>query len=154
MKEIIGYKLIKPEYLSSAISITGFIPGDDRLESFNNYFKKLNIEGNFIKSLKEAGVLELWFQPIYKAEKIEMKVLYEGGELNVVIEKKEIITVVGEGDFNLTTIKNSIAPHNKLSLNSFSVTVHPWKIDVGCKKGILVSDVEKVIAAHDKLFNL
>ena len=67
-KEIIGYKLIKPEYANAAIEITGFY-GDQ--ESFIEYMRKeANVKnGSFVKNLKEAGVLDLWFEPVYQQEK-------------------------------------------------------------------------------------
>ena len=67
-KEIIGYKLIKPEYANAAIEITGFC-GDQ--ESFIEYMRKeANVKnGSFVKNLKEAGVLDLWFEPVYQQEK-------------------------------------------------------------------------------------
>lgn len=70
-KKIIGYKLIKPEYVNAVISITGISVYDNPVEFINNYFNSLfTIEGNFIKSLKQAGVLDLWFEPIYEKEVI------------------------------------------------------------------------------------
>jgi hypothetical protein len=70
-KKIIGYKLIKPEYVNAVISITGIYGYDNPVEFINNYFNSpFTIEGNFIKSLKQAGVLDLWFEPIYEKEVI------------------------------------------------------------------------------------
>jgi len=62
-KEIIGYKLIKPEYEEVAIKITGYVTGG---KSFINY--KLQPEGLFVEALQKAGVLDLWFEPIYEEE--------------------------------------------------------------------------------------
>jgi hypothetical protein len=70
-KKIIGYKLIKPEYVNAVISITGISVYDNPVEFINNYFNSaFTIEGNFIKNLKQARVLDLWFEPIYKEEVI------------------------------------------------------------------------------------
>jgi hypothetical protein len=60
-KEIIGYKLIKPEYKKAYLRIAGIAetgcstPGCD--------FAK---DGIVHHNVKEAGVLDLWFQPVYK----------------------------------------------------------------------------------------
>ena len=59
-KEIIGYKLIKPEYREAANSILdgfGYFLDDEELG-----------HDKPIKIMEEAGVLALWFKPIYKEE--------------------------------------------------------------------------------------
>jgi len=64
-KELIGYKLVKPEYEEVV-----FIIGDkNRSSNTHTYFDNntLSINANMsIKLLKEAGVLDLWFEPVYK----------------------------------------------------------------------------------------
>ncbi len=64
-KEIIGYKLIKPEYLEAAFSIA-------KLQNkTKENLKKLmgdSINRMTIDFFKEAGVLDLWFEPIYKKQ--------------------------------------------------------------------------------------
>ena len=68
MKEIIGWKLTKPEYRNAVRKITG-------MDSFN--FTELEIDKEYAvrntpnetfcyKELKKAGVLDLWFEPVYK----------------------------------------------------------------------------------------
>lgn len=63
VREIIGYEIIKPEYAEAAakivserISSTELL---DILAESNNYYAQ---------RLHEAGVLDLWFKPIYKEE--------------------------------------------------------------------------------------
>lgn len=59
-KEILGYKLIKPEYEKATIKLLGW-----------NFTTKLLInisEKGDIHRLKEAGVLDLWFEKVYKEE--------------------------------------------------------------------------------------
>lgn len=56
-KEIIGYKLVKPEYEKATIKLLGW-----------NFTTKLLInisEKGDIHRLKEAEVLDLWFEPVY-----------------------------------------------------------------------------------------
>ena len=71
-KEIIGYKLIKPEYEQVAVKIVQI-----KSKSINNTaktFKELDhVEDLDFQSrsysaeiLKESGVLDLWFEPVYK----------------------------------------------------------------------------------------
>lgn len=63
-KKIIGYKLIKPKYANAAKEIMDIETIGDVYEYINNY--KFNINGEFIRRLKDAGVLDLWFEPIYE----------------------------------------------------------------------------------------
>jgi hypothetical protein len=71
-KEIIGYKLIKPEYKEAAIKLGG--------ETLcYNFDIKFNPDATAVKKWKEAGVLDLWFTPVFKEEKtLPMINGYEG----------------------------------------------------------------------------
>ena len=67
-KEIIGYKLIKPEYEQAALTLA-------KMGSNQSWLRNLESQGwifsvNSINSdtFKEAGVLDLWFEPVYKVE--------------------------------------------------------------------------------------
>ena len=61
--KIIGYKLVKHEYHSLAEQIMqgkfGLVVDDCDV-----FYK------TFIKKLKEAGVLDLWFEPVYESPQI------------------------------------------------------------------------------------
>lgn len=63
-KEIIRYKLIKPEYEKAALNIA---IKDDCGWSENAAYN-FTKDSNAHKRLKEAGVLDLWFEPVYKEE--------------------------------------------------------------------------------------
>jgi len=62
-KEIIGYKLIKPEYSTAALKIMDVRWGEPK---YTVLVKSL------IKKLKDAGVLDLWFEPIYKEKEFKV----------------------------------------------------------------------------------
>lgn len=66
MNEILGYKLIKSEYKEAAISICGYHTGNGT-ESFSEFMLTARY-GNFAKELERAGVLDLWFEPVYKQQ--------------------------------------------------------------------------------------
>jgi hypothetical protein len=80
-KEIIGYKLVKPKYTTATRRI---INCDPKYDHFG--INTLNGEGD-IKLLKQAGVLDLWFEPVYKEDKTLPKINgYEGKlETNFVV---------------------------------------------------------------------
>jgi hypothetical protein len=79
-KKIIGYKLIKPEYETAAVKITGFMgssPG-----RFSNFMLTAGKQG-FANDLEKAGVLDLWFEPIYEEKYVPKKgdyITFTGGE--------------------------------------------------------------------------
>jgi hypothetical protein len=63
MKEIIGYKLVKPEYKEAILQIM-------KARNWSNFPMLDSYESSgSIKTLKEAGVLDLWFEPVYAEEK-------------------------------------------------------------------------------------
>lgn len=64
-KKIIGYKLIKPEYEEATLKIVGspFLKLDSNNKGFDLY-----IEGCYVKKVKDAGVLDLWFREVYEKE--------------------------------------------------------------------------------------
>lgn len=64
-KEIIGYKLIKKKYADAALKIEGsrFIGTDIKQDQI-----LLAKYTESVKRLKEAGVLDLWFEPVYEEE--------------------------------------------------------------------------------------
>lgn len=74
-KEIIGYKLIKPEYNEAALKIVKIIAWNIREE--------LDLcKGSIAEDyLEEAGVLDLWFEPVYKDSTPEVTIKGHKSEL-------------------------------------------------------------------------
>jgi len=66
-KKIIGYKLIKPEYRKAAENIVALGVNWKVGKSFIEVMEN-NPDDYYTKKLKEAGVLELWFEKIYEEE--------------------------------------------------------------------------------------
>jgi hypothetical protein len=62
-KEIIGYKLKKKEYNSAVNAIVGF-----QYDSLDKN-KTDHCGESLTKELREAGVLDLWFEPVYREDK-------------------------------------------------------------------------------------
>ena len=63
-REIIGYKLKEDykQYEEAAKKIAGYMDGGTI--EFKDYLKQ--VDSRFISSLKKAGVLDLWFEPVFK----------------------------------------------------------------------------------------
>jgi hypothetical protein len=66
-KQIIGYKLIKPEYKEAAENIVALGVNWKVGKSFIEVMEN-NPDDYYTKKLKEAGVLELWFEKVYGEE--------------------------------------------------------------------------------------
>lgn len=67
-KEVIGYKLVKQEYKEVAMKITNCsdeIVWDNNLKSYGYLFSQGSVHSD---KLKEAGVLDLWFEPVYASQ--------------------------------------------------------------------------------------
>ena len=91
-KKIIGYKLIKPEYRVAYESITN----TTNLSSLENSLGKFNWVDKAVEDLKNAGVLDIWFEPLYEEE----------------------IQTINMGSFNLT-VKNKRVFHKSEDITSF-----------------------------------
>lgn len=65
-KKLIGYKLIKPEYkeASDALLNDACVKWD-KAANFRGYYH-LILNSETISNLKIAGVLDLWFEPVYE----------------------------------------------------------------------------------------
>lgn len=80
-KEVIGYKFIKPEYKKAVECICGIT----NFKSFEDYklsspLEILNSWERRISLLKEAGVLEQWFEPVYKSK------IFQVGDFQITVE--------------------------------------------------------------------
>lgn len=64
MEKIICYNLIKPEYEKAVKEICTLQPSNI-IYNLQHGFRKIFHE-DYVKLLKEAGVLDLWFLPIYE----------------------------------------------------------------------------------------
>lgn len=114
-KKIIGYKLVKKEYEEAAVKIA--YSKEAEVSSFTIHSQGYNFmkDSACAKELKKAGVLDLWFEPVYEdAIKIagyEAKIGYEIVQFGTcqVFAKPELVTI-----HNLLTKKGITA---KLTIN-------------------------------------
>lgn len=76
-KILIGYRLVKKEYEKAAARIVH----NNRYDSFESHIPyTIGEDSNAVRILKEAEVLDLWFEPIYEEDKPELPKIngYEG----------------------------------------------------------------------------
>lgn len=85
-KNIVGYRIIKPDYIGLITALT----------SSYHYDKEVIIDDVFISVLKTAGVLDIWFEPVYEKESLVESIFpnidkrpYVMPSGNVVGEKKK-----------------------------------------------------------------
>ena len=64
-KEIIGYKLIKPEYEKAARGIA--------VGCFCKFTEIFSEDVKPIRLWKEAGILDIWFEPVYKSKEVVIR---------------------------------------------------------------------------------
>ena len=100
-KEIISYKLIKPEYEQFAYEIAndGLVVEFNKNELYNLSLARHTLS---IPLLKEAGVLDIWFEPVYKKEE----------------PKEQIVRMGGINGFDLT-IKDNRILHNLSDITAY-----------------------------------
>ena len=66
-KKIIGYKLTKPEYRDAVAKIIES-QNDFNNEIFDTLILNTSLNSYSIDLLKKAGVLDIWFEPVYKQQ--------------------------------------------------------------------------------------
>ena len=105
-KKIIGYKL-KPEFknMRKAIEvITGFSNSDNDEEYFNRWLRTLSKPSGFLDRLSEAGVLDVWFEPIYKEE-------FKVGDIVVITKRHDGNSLIEGYLVKIVEIDNSKVPY-------------------------------------------
>lgn len=109
MKEIIGYKVKDKKYLPFANKLHDYSAN----QPFN-FIYKIHTSEFSIKNFKAAGVLDIWFEPVYKEEKTLPKINgYDG-----VLEKSYV--VYGCAKFNIKYIEelHGLINRNKVLLGN------------------------------------
>lgn len=163
--EIIGYKLIKPEYKDAVFTICK-LSNTSWLGFEHNNFRKDNVGctgyEKYVKNLKEAGVLDLWFEPIYKPEVKVFKMQCDGGTFELEVSSKGIYYKLEDSWLYIEDVA-SLLPSKYIAkmryINSKSVSSQLYdiktntntKIDVGCKKNTLISEWEQVYNYYKSL---
>lgn len=135
-KEIIGYKFTKPEYKEAVEKILKV----EKLRFCGEYHFMVN--SDYHKILKEAGVIDIWFEAVYKKEDKFHTINHGNGDSFQVKIVKDGFELEGffVGRDNILHIVNKCNPSAGL----------PWNcrydsVTIGCKKNIPISELEKLI---------
>ncbi len=121
-KKIISYKIKNKDYINAALSISQ-IPIGNTIEELCKYIK---IGGAYRTNIEKAGVLDLWFEPIYEDEKIMI------GDYEVIIQSKDVCKIEGNAyrRDELIALKALFAFH-KNQIKSLNVGCNgQYKIDL------------------------
>jgi len=138
---IIGYKLIKEEYREAAIKIA--------LRKEKDFIKDSSIhftQGSRSRErLEEAGVLNLWFKPVYE-EKNE-RTITDSQDRKAKIINRELH--VADGKLTLADLKSVSERYYGLDLGGkhWSVELVSATFDIGCWSGVTLEDINKAIEA-------
>jgi hypothetical protein len=156
-KTIIGYKLIKPEYEEAAVRLIAPHTEYKHAIKFSDFpGPKLN-DRTFTSTamaanhLRNAGVLDLWFEPVYGPK--EVKLMLKGSNKNVEITIKEKGWFHVDGKKIQLAVLENVIEHMRI-LSSYNDWEVVPRIDVGCVHGLTVNSLNYIVAEHNKLFKL
>lgn len=156
----IGWKLVKPEYNNIALSIAGLSHWGGN-PTFHCACASIAEE-----RLIKAGVLELWFEPIYEAEKPQNVTLTIGSQGDLITVKRGSKSVSWNGNEDYTNIDTVDELHSLFTGKQTAATnklKHPIDIfipedlrviRIGCSAECHMfspNDLKKVISAWDEL---
>jgi hypothetical protein len=131
MKEIIGYKVKDKKYLPFANKLHDYSAN----QPFN-FIYKIHTSEFSIKNFKAAGVLDIWFEPVYEEDKTLPKINgYDG-----VLEKSYV--VYGCAKFNIKYIEelHGLINRNKVLLGNKDIA--SIKLDSGVE--ITIEQIKEI----------
>lgn len=148
-QKLLGYKLKYPEYKSAAIEIAEEGCYWRKNESFD-----LGIQEDIsIPKLQKAGVLKLWFTPVYEEvpKNKQFQLNCTGGTFSLTVLKEGFLYVPDNKILSVPFLKNIISPtEEKMQGYDFkSIVSH---LDMGCKKAVPVEDIQECIDYWEKNF--
>lgn len=157
-KKIIGYKLVKKEYLEAVKVMVSdswtWNYAEENILKSGWHFAAPDREGEGIASIfRKAGVLDLWFEPVYEIEYKEVKV-------SVGSPAKEIL-VTSKGQISVKDVNYSFSMDELIMLkNKFRIVANVALLDVfvknlwvGCSAGTSITeqDIDLIIETYNEL---
>jgi hypothetical protein len=140
MKEIIGYNLKNDKYKEAArkLLVTHTVLGRDL-----RYQYDITHPDN-IYALKQAGVLDLWFEPVYKEEKTLPKLNGYEGKLEKTMQLEGDLIVYGCAKFSTYWIEELYKAFEKIELFSKNNTrkLKSIKLDSGVE--ITIEQIKQI----------
>jgi hypothetical protein len=161
--KLIGYKLSGIASWNQICSLLSYaMPHKDKKHDL--FFDKYSINSPLFKRVEALGILDLWFTPVYSVKEEEPKLIRhkmhaDNGDFELEISSNGIcyrpdsawLSPSNIGDivhlYSGRAISFSREP-NKDSFMTGRYETVITKMDVGCKKGTLVSDWQKVLELY------
>lgn len=147
-KKIIGY-LVKKEYAVHAKTLIEKVKGliFDTMQNGVGASCNFTLNSSQYSFFKEAGVLDIWFTPVFEPEKPKEKVITLSNNKSVKIKKEGLYT---EGRLilikyieDLFNVDQGFGGTNwKVQYNNF---------DIGCYKNLNRKDLENILEAYKSL---
>ena len=144
-KQIVGYKLIKPEYEGALKNIQP--QWNKKIHEEKGY--NVAINSGVYYDFKKAGVLDLWFEPVYEEEKQIIKMHSSNkGEFEIEIIEGKAYYRPENKELPKEWIKRIINSYDDV-LISYAASYNPYEITiksikVGCMEGTRREDWLKV----------
>jgi len=144
-KQIVGYKLIKPEYEGALKNIEPYW----NKELFEKHGYNLAIGSGIYYKFKKAGVLDIWFEPVYEEKKQIIKMYSSNkGEFEIEIIEGKAYYRPDNRELPKEWVKRIINSYDDV-LTSYFALYNPYEIKiasikVGCMEGTRKEDWEKV----------
>jgi hypothetical protein len=130
-KEIIGYRLAKPEYEAAAAGICGYGRKMAKVTDplYSQYDLNFLLDSDDRRSIEKAGVLNLWFEPVYKEKAPTIKI----GDYTGIVDKTVEWFIIEGVSYSKSFIEGLIEALSKKHMHS---------INVGCNGQIKLTKKE------------
>lgn len=150
MKKIIGYKLKEDcrQYVKATCTIEGYISFGEDIRNCKPILLDYTDRKTAFEKLKKAGVLDLWFEPVYEQQVETITLRCEGGTFEVEVSSKGIYYRPEDRYLDVERIKQVVNIF-EINVNGYKFT--PSHVDSGCKKAVPVEDWKKVLEAYSRL---
>ena len=156
-KKLIGYNLKKDctQFEQASFAIINVRSTEGNTKFVNENGVDFTEDSLYHDWLKEANVLDLWFEPVYESIKKDVQVPVKASKQLVFIISKDHEGYVKENHENKKVSIQSLADmvNYGFGLHGYSAyKIKPVTFDMGCVKNICTSGIEKVIEAYDEFW--
>mgnify|MGYP003423259551 CR=1 FL=1 len=155
-KEIVGYKLIDDKYREAAMKITTQPSSTSWNENLKDYGWMFTYKSFTAEKLRDVGVLDLWFEPVYAQDNVINITLASGKELAITKEGVSTgnrLIPISEFIALKERIDSAVAMLNKLpDVGSHSTQVGLFHVTylIGCVK-ITYNEISDIINKHKEV---
>jgi len=155
-KKILGYKWkegFKEQYDKAAASICGYTAYNPGLGSGGPKYQFEEGSSNS-RALYKAGVLDLWFEPVYEEDKKVFTLKCSSGTFELQVSKEGIYYAPDDKWLSPSDLSRAIAPEDiqlsrgctpELNGNYYWMKQYVSHVDLGCKTKTSAEDIKAVV---------